>query len=109
MIVLTIQQDGKNEVNTKIELNSNSQKLVSRGLFLLPSLRQGWKESDLSRSLTMAMLLAHPLFRVLIEKKLKKREWSNENHGEGQIRTKVMGNEDRCLSEVRVELKLPDG
>ena len=57
----------------------------------------------------MAMLLAHPLFRVLIEKKLKKREWSNENHGEGQIRTKVMGNEDRCLSEVRVELKLPDG
>ena len=56
----SIQQDGKNEVNTKIELNSDSQKLVSRGLFLLLSLRQGWKESDLSKSLTMAMLLAHP-------------------------------------------------
>ena len=93
MIVLSIQQDCKNEVNTKIELNSDSQKLVSRGLFLLLSLRQGWKESDLSSSLTMAMLLAHPSFRVLIEKRLKKREWSNESHGEGQMRTKVVGKE----------------
>ena len=41
----------------------------------------------------MAMLLAHPSFRVLIEKRLKKREWSNESHGEGQMRTKVVGKE----------------